>query len=94
MIGDAAHATTPYQGNGAGFAIEDAYVLSVLLAFVKNTDQIISCFEAFDRFRRERDLKLVRTSREAGALWNMMDPQAGDDLKKIEKNILARFDWI
>lgn len=66
----------------------------MLLASIKDADQIGSGFQAFDRVRRERGLKLVQTSREAGALWNMMDPQAGDDLDKIEQNTLTRFDWI
>ncbi|GAA5840282.1 hypothetical protein JCM5353_002811 [Sporobolomyces roseus] len=32
LIGDAAHATTPHQGAGAGQAVEDALFLSALLA--------------------------------------------------------------
>lgn len=34
MLGDAAHAMTPFQGQGAGQAIEDALVLTTLLSKV------------------------------------------------------------
>lgn len=32
LLGDAAHAPLPHQGQGAGLAIEDAYALSALIA--------------------------------------------------------------
>ena len=32
LLGDAAHAPLPHQGQGAGLAIEDAYALGALLA--------------------------------------------------------------
>ncbi|KAK1908871.1 hypothetical protein P3342_006750 [Pyrenophora teres f. teres] len=32
LVGDAAHASTPHQGAGAGMCIEDAYILSELLS--------------------------------------------------------------
>jgi salicylate hydroxylase len=32
LSGDGAHASTPHQGAGAGMALEDAYVMSVVLA--------------------------------------------------------------
>ena len=92
IIGDAAHATTP--GNGAGFAIEDAYVLSSLLAHVQQPDQIPACLKAFDAVRKERGHDLVKTSKHAGMLWNMRAPNIGDDLEKIKENIMTRFEWI
>jgi salicylate hydroxylase len=36
LMGDAAHAMTPWQGSGAGQAIKDAMVLSTLLGEVKS----------------------------------------------------------
>ncbi|KAI1571614.1 UbiH 2-polyprenyl-6-methoxyphenol hydroxylase [Pyrenophora tritici-repentis] len=37
LLGDSAHATTPHMGAGAGMAIEDAYILSHLVAAVGST---------------------------------------------------------
>ena len=37
LLGDAAHASTPHQGAGAGMALEDAYVLSNLLGAVQES---------------------------------------------------------
>ncbi|KAJ0158592.1 Salicylate hydroxylase, partial [Colletotrichum tanaceti] len=38
LLGDAAHASTPHKGSGAGMAIEDACVLGNLLALVPDPD--------------------------------------------------------
>ena len=93
QCGDAAHATTPHQGSGAGFAIEDAYILSSLLGHT-TPDKLEACLEAYNAVRRERGLKLVTTSREAGKLWDMEDPVAGADTEKIVENASKRMDWI
>jgi 2-polyprenyl-6-methoxyphenol hydroxylase-like FAD-dependent oxidoreductase len=44
LIGDAAHATTPHLGQGAGMAIEDALVLSLELAGDGNIDTRLQRF--------------------------------------------------
>jgi 2-polyprenyl-6-methoxyphenol hydroxylase-like FAD-dependent oxidoreductase len=51
LIGDAAHATTPHLGQGAGMAIEDALVLSLELA---GEDAIESKLQRFMQRRFER----------------------------------------
>ena len=51
LIGDAAHATTPHVGYGAGLAIEDAVVLGELAG------QISSTPELFARFMERRFLR-------------------------------------
>ena len=94
VMGDAAHATTPHQGSGAGMAIEDAYVLSNLLGDVKNVSEIEKVFEAYDAVRRERTLKLVVTSRQAGNLWELEVPEYGDDLSKYVNDMDNRLRWI
>ncbi|RYF44442.1 MAG: hypothetical protein EOO38_17910, partial [Cytophagaceae bacterium] len=40
LVGDAAHASTPHQGAGAGMCIEDVYILSQLLAKCSTTAEI------------------------------------------------------
>jgi salicylate hydroxylase len=94
IIGDAAHATTPHQGAGAGMAIEDAYVLSNLLGEVKSPNSIEAAFKAFDAVRRERTQKLVSTSRDASHLWDTEDLSMWEDLGKVRDTINARMDWI
>lgn len=42
IMGDAAHATTPHVGAGAGMAIEDAFILSGLLGHLQNKKSVPS----------------------------------------------------
>ncbi|KAI9053721.1 hypothetical protein LZ554_002672 [Drepanopeziza brunnea f. sp. 'monogermtubi'] len=94
ILGDAAHASTPHQGAGAGQAIEDAFVMSGLLGQVKSVDEIEKAFYAYDAVRRPRSQKVVTTSREAAALYEFEDESMGTDLEKIRKRLLERCDWI
>lgn len=94
LIGDSAHASTPHQGAGAGMGFEDAYVLGSLLGEVNSSDQITAAFRAYDAVRRPRTQRLVRTSREAGALYYLSLDGVGADLGKVKKNVDARHTWI
>ncbi|KAL1607665.1 hypothetical protein SLS60_002600 [Paraconiothyrium brasiliense] len=93
LLGDAAHATTPHQGSGAGMCIEDCYVLGELLGEITSADELGKAFRAYDAVRRPRALKLVETSRQAGMLWELEGPE-GDDLEAFEKNAVTRMSWI
>lgn len=92
LLGDAAHATTPHQGAGAGMCIEDSYVLANLIKDANNVDDLERAFKAFDYTRRERTQKNVTTSMEAGQLYDL--ELYGDDLGKIEHSFLTRMQWI
>jgi salicylate hydroxylase len=94
LVGDAAHATTPHQGAGAGMCIEDVYILSGLLSECHSKDDVIEALHAYDETRRPRSQKLVKTSRQAGMLWEFEAEDVGDDLEKFEQNALKRMDWI
>ncbi|KAF7189094.1 6-methylsalicylic acid decarboxylase atA [Pseudocercospora fuligena] len=94
IIGDAAHATTPHQGSGAGMAIEDSYVLSELMGRVQEPRDIQKAFEAYEETRKGRTLNLVETSRQAGMIWEMQDPGTAGDAKKIAANAAERWKWI
>ncbi len=59
LIGDAAHATTPHLGQGAGMAIEDSLVLAEELA---GKDSIASAFAAFMKRRAMRCRYIVESS--------------------------------
>ncbi len=93
-MGDAAHATTPFQGQGAGQAIEDALVLSTLLGRVRDPMLIPNAFAAYDQVRRPRSQRVVTTSREAGRLYGMMAEGVGGDLEKIRERTGRRMEWI
>ncbi|KIW84027.1 hypothetical protein Z517_03273 [Fonsecaea pedrosoi CBS 271.37] len=92
LMGDAAHASTPFQGAGAGMAVEDAYVLGSLLTSIRSGDQLESAFQAFDALRRERTQRLVTSSRESGQLWHF--ELEGDDVEKIRDLLASRMRWI
>ena len=94
MIGDAAHATTPFQGQGAAQAIEDALVLKTLLGKTNQISEIGNAFAAFDQVRRPRSQRVVTTSRESGNLLGMQLPGVGDDIKKMKEKFDTRMHWI
>ncbi|KAK9310993.1 hypothetical protein V1524DRAFT_121512 [Lipomyces starkeyi] len=96
IIGDAAHATTPHQGAGAGQALEDAFVLSRLLgdARVTTADDVVKAFKAFDAVRRERSQKVVTTSRECGMLYDFEVPGVEGNTDLIKKNLVKRWEWV
>lgn len=96
LIGDAAHATTPHSGSGAGFAIEDAHLLSGLLTpeFIKTRSDIRHAFKAYDAIRRPRSQKLVTNSRQNGRTLDLQQ----DDGSVLDSAELARMmdenmDW-
>lgn len=92
LLGDAAHATTPHQGAGAGMCIEDCFILSSLIGEAKNLQDLDKVFRVYDEVRRPRTQKLVKTSKEAGMLYDF--ELEGDDLEAIEKNFKSRMGWI
>ena len=94
IAGDAAHASTPHQGSGAGMAVEDAYVLGDLLGQAKGSAGIERAFKAYDAVRRERTQRLVVTSREAGQLWDLELEGVEDDVERLKANINERMSWI
>ena len=94
MMGDAAHATTPFQGQGAGQAIEDACVLQALLGRVHNKTELPNVLEAYDEVRRPRSQRIVTTSREAAELDYMRLKGVGDDIEKMREKLDGRMHWI
>ncbi|KAI1758782.1 mannitol 1-phosphate dehydrogenase [Hypoxylon sp. FL1150] len=93
LLGDVAHASTPFQAAGAGQGLEDAAILSHLLSLVKAPDDLELAFRAYDFIRRPRAQKVVLTSFEAGLFWTFRGPP-GDDMNKIVENANQRLHWI
>ncbi|KZM20794.1 monooxygenase [Ascochyta rabiei] len=67
LIGDAAHAMVPYQGQGANQALEDVEGLDVLLAEVADADVIPGLLQVWDSIRRPRASEIQRGSRASQA---------------------------
>ena len=68
LLGDAAHATTPNMGQGAGQSIEDAYELMIAL---KDTPTVADAFKQYDEKRVKKTKKVIQLSRQIGwaAQW-------------------------
>ncbi|KAK5991301.1 6-methylsalicylic acid decarboxylase atA [Cladobotryum mycophilum] len=94
IMGDAAHATTPWQGSGAGMAIEDAMVLAALLGDIRSSEEIDSAFKAFDAVRRSRCQQIIDSSRGTGLIMCGQDSEVGLDPEKIREKLSHRWDFI
>ena len=94
MMGDAAHASTPFQAQGAGQAIEDACVLSALFERLTKSSEIPAALAAYDQVRRPRAQRVVSTSRESGQLMSMQQPGVGDNVEKMREKLKTRMHWI
>ncbi|GAQ47104.1 hypothetical protein ATEG_08666 [Aspergillus niger] len=100
ITGDAAHASSPHHGAGAGIGIEDALALCELLDRVQK-DRIAhgrsdrwalleTAFKVFSDVRYERSHWLVRSSREACDIFEWIDPACGQDMTKGHEEITRR----
>jgi salicylate hydroxylase len=75
LLGDAAHAPLPHQGQGAGLAIEDAYALGALLGQGGLADYG-RAFEAFEKLRRRRAWTVQAYSRAGGRAYKLVGDAA------------------
>lgn len=65
LLGDAAHATTPNMGQGAGQAMEDAIVLANVLA---KYDTMAAALKRYDKLRVKHTAKVIKRSRKIGRI--------------------------
>jgi len=96
LLGDAAHASTPHQGAGAGQAVEDAHVLAELIGDprVVQPPDLVVAFKAYDAVRRPRSQRVVTTSREVGNLWCLSQKGVLDDEEKLKQALTTRLRWL
>ncbi|KAF1974586.1 mannitol 1-phosphate dehydrogenase [Bimuria novae-zelandiae CBS 107.79] len=94
LLGDAAHASSPHQAAGAEQALEDAAVLTHLLAMVKEPEQLELAFQVYDSLRRPRAQKVVTTSQTAGMIKLWRHPEIGCDMEKIVDDANCSVHWI
>ena len=92
ISGDAAHATSPHHGAGAGFCIEDSAVLASLLDLdqVQSPSDLEAVFATFNDRRKERGQWLVQSSRRIGDCYEWRAEGVGRDFAKIEREINER----
>lgn len=95
MIGDAAHATTPFAAQGAGMAIEDA---AELAAAVAGAADVKAALRAFEASRRQR-LRRVRARAEFNRFtYHARGPVAlaRDTVLALRspQSLAADFDWL
>ncbi|KAM7212152.1 hypothetical protein V8F06_012477 [Rhypophila decipiens] len=79
MMGDAAHASLPFAGNGAAQALEDAAVLDHLFGRVTQVDQIQAALLAYETVRIKRSQEVGDMARRFGRVY----AHCGDDDKKM-----------
>ncbi|KAI1100348.1 FAD/NAD(P)-binding domain-containing protein [Jackrogersella minutella] len=95
LAGDAAHASSPHHGAGAGFGVEDALALATALGLVvrdgKGRDGVIgAALNAYNDVRYARTQWLVRSSRETGDIYEWMYLGSGSDPVKMRAEIAER----
>lgn len=94
IVGDAAHATTPWQGFGTGMAIEDAMVLGVLFRHLSSSAEVGPMLRGFDAVRRGRCEKIIHSSNKTGEIMCGMDPDVQLDLDKLGRLLFPRWELI
>lgn len=99
LAGDAAHASSPHHGAGAGIGIEDALCLSTLLGIAADMkskqpadvkDLISLAFDTFTAVRRERGHWIVASSRHICDVYEWTDPATKGDPDKCFDDIQQR----
>jgi salicylate hydroxylase len=91
VLGDAAHAMLPHQGQGTGQAIEDGITLALCLqnATAENINKRLAYYI---HLRKERTDRVVNTSREAGRIASSSNP---DERKEIDLDAMRkRWQWL
>lgn len=103
LLGDSAHASLPFQAAGAGQGLEDALVLSNVLAKIHNSpDQdttlglyIRSGFSAYDSIRRPRAQRQLERAYETSLIIYLQHPETGSDINKVILKLQREwFDWV
>jgi salicylate hydroxylase len=105
LVGDAAHAAAPHHGAGAGFAIEDAVVLAVVLEDAARVCGVLgetpsdctvreevlrTALLTYESIRLERTRWLIETSRYMGELYERQVDECGSDAAKCLAEVEAR----
>jgi salicylate hydroxylase len=93
-MGDAAHATTPWQGSGGGMSIEDSLILSTLLGRAKSPAEARTALKVYDEVHRPRTQRIVESSRGTGLIVAGLGEETKTDYGKLKEKLLPRWDFI
>jgi salicylate hydroxylase len=100
MAGDAAHASAPHHGAGAGAGIEDATVLATVIDLAQSalresqttsrSDILSIALATYNTIRLERSQWLVESSRILGELYDWQYEPVGSDRNKCSEEVYWR----
>lgn len=85
MIGDAAHASLPFAGNGAAQALEDSAVLVALFSRLRAPRDIEKALTCYDVVRRERSQKVVDLARKFGRAYAYAEDGMHESPEKMKR---------
>ncbi|KAI0390279.1 salicylate hydroxylase [Xylariaceae sp. FL0594] len=94
IMGDAAHAMTPWQGAGVGQAFEDAAVLGSLFAKVFSSKDVRTALSVFDVVRRPRCQRIIESSRETGMIMCGLSDDVGMNVREMREALESRWVFI
>lgn len=85
IVGDAAHASLPFAGNGAAQALEDAAVLCYLFKAVAWTKDVQNALVAYDTTRLPRSQAVVELARKFGWIYAYAEGGLHEDPGKLKR---------
>ncbi|PYH94344.1 salicylate hydroxylase [Aspergillus ellipticus CBS 707.79] len=103
LVGDSAHASLPFQAAGAGQGLEDALVLSNVLAEIFNAPKkdepleayISAGFAGYDSVRRPRAQRQHERAQEMALMLYFQHPETGASMEKVLNQLQnGWFDWL
>jgi salicylate hydroxylase len=94
LLGDAAHAMLPHQGQGANTTVEDSFTLAALLAQVRDVTELPSAFATYQALRRGRTQRIQRLSLLTNALLHLPDGAAADERNRALARLPQEIAWI
>lgn len=94
VMGDAAHASTPWQGSGAALAMEDAVVLAAVLAQVEKAAEVAAAFQGYSQTRMERTQRVIDSSKKTGRIMCLQDEARDKTPEEILQILMPRWDFI
>jgi salicylate hydroxylase len=91
LMGDAAHAMVPHQGQGANQTIEDAIALADCLAA---DDDLASALRHYEESRRKRTARVQRWSRRTADLMHLPDGPEIAPRDDLFRELYTELAWI
>ncbi len=96
LVGDAAHAMTPFGAQGAAMAIEDAYVLARCVA--AQPDDLPAAFSQYENQRKPRVTRVIKRGALNQFAWHASGPAAMARNLMLKtrtgKGLMRDLDWL